>query len=62
MKIIAVDNFDRDTHSDTLVLDNVNKYYGEIIVEHLNDKLSGDYALDFYRLVEDDYKLYEFEV
>ena len=61
MKIIVVDNFDRESESDTLVAENVNKYYGEFIVDFLNDKFSGDSSSEWFRLVEDNHKLYEFE-
>lgn len=60
MKIIRVDNFARETESDSLVAENVNDYYGPKIVKFLNDTLSGDHSSAFFRLVSDDYKLYEF--
>ena len=59
MKIICTDNFDRETISDKLVCENVNEYYGNLIVDFLNDKLSGDHSDDFYKLVEDGHKLYD---
>lgn len=62
MKIICVDNFNRDTHSDRLVCENIDKFYGEIVVKSLNDKLSGEYSGSYFRLVEDDYKLYKYEL
>ena len=61
MKIIVVDNFGRESISDKLVCTNVSKYYGEIIVKALNVQLSGDYADVFYKLVQNDYKLYRFK-
>ncbi|TPF18015.1 hypothetical protein [Priestia megaterium] len=61
MKVIKVDNFDREMYSDVLVCENINEYYGKIVVESLNKKLSGDRSDDYFRLVEDDYKLYKFE-
>ena len=59
MKIVRIDNFNRDTVSDVLVCENVNEYYGKFLVEALNNKYSGDYSEDFFRLVEDDYVLYD---
>ena len=59
MKIIQVDNFDRDSVSDTLVAENANEYYGKAIVEFLIDKFSGDTSSSYFRLVPDDYKLYK---
>lgn len=61
MKIIKVDNFDRDSISDTLVAENVSEFYAEHIVTLLNEKFSGDRSSDFYKSVEDNHKLYEFE-
>lgn len=61
MKIICVDNFDRESRDDSLVCENVNKYMGKQIVEFLIEKFSGNESSDFFRLVEDDYKLYTFE-
>lgn len=61
MKIICKDNFDRESVNDTLVCENVSEYYGEIIVDFLNAKLSGDYSPNFYRLVDDEYELYRWE-
>lgn len=61
MKIVKVDNFDRDTYDDVLICDNINEYYGKIVVEALNNKLSGDRSDAYFRLVEDEYKLYKFE-
>lgn len=61
MKIIKVDNFCRDNRDDVLIAENIkNKYYGEKIVNLLNSKESVD-SEDYFKLVEDDYKLYEFE-
>ncbi|PAD70588.1 hypothetical protein CHH83_01950 [Bacillus sp. 7586-K] len=61
MKVICVDNFARETHDDVLVCENVNDFYGKFIVNMLNEKLSGEHSSDYYRLVEDDYKLYKYE-
>jgi len=61
MKIIIVDNFGRESSSDTLMAEIVNKYWGEKIVCFLNNKFSGDDAPYYFRLVEDDHELYIFE-
>jgi hypothetical protein len=61
MKIICVDNYDRDTVDDVLVCENVNEYYGKIIVGLLNDKLSGEHSSGFYKLIDDDHKLYKYD-
>jgi hypothetical protein len=61
MKIIQIDNFDRDYISDVLVCENVNEYYGKKILDFLIKSLSNDTGQNYYRLVEDDYKLYTFE-
>ena len=62
MKIIRIDNFDRETVSDVLVANRVPKHYADTMVEALNKEFSpGDYSQDFFRVVEDDYKLYKFK-
>ena len=61
MKIINTDNFNREDHSDSLVCENVSECYGEIIVNALNSKLSGNASPNYYRLVPDNYELYEFK-
>jgi hypothetical protein len=61
MKIIQVDNFQRDVHDDVLVCENVNESYGNLIVNVLNHKYSGEHSSVFYRLVEDDHELYKYD-
>jgi uncharacterized protein YegJ (DUF2314 family) len=61
MKIISVDNFNRDDVSDKLICENINEYYGKHTVDFLNGKFSGSDSDDFYKLVEDDYKLFIWE-
>jgi len=60
MKIVCVDNYDREIYDDVLVCDNVNDYYGKQIVEFLNDK-AGEDNNNYYRLVGNDYELFKFE-
>lgn len=61
MKIIQVDNFNRETVSDTLIAENVNKMFAKHITDFLNEKFSGGASPNYYRAVDDNYKLYEFE-
>ncbi len=60
MKIVGVSNFDIETMDDILVCENVHKYWGEFIVEALNDD-AGEHGDRFFKLVEDDYKLHVWE-
>lgn len=62
MKIIDVDNFDRENVDDVLVCENINEHYGKMVVNILNERYSSDHSSSFFRLVEDDYKLYKFEI
>lgn len=57
MKIIAVDNFGRESIADKLIAENVSEYWGKFIVDLMNDKQHDD-SLNFFRLVNDDYKLW----
>jgi hypothetical protein len=60
MKIIAVDNFDRETSDDRLICENVDIYYANLIVRLLNDSY-GDNSDTFFKAVENEYKLYKYE-
>lgn len=62
MKIIRKDNYDRDWISDKLICEKVDSYLGEKIVNFLNEKYGGDNSDAFYDLVEDNYKLYIYEL
>ena len=57
MKIIGVDNYARDEVSDVLVCENINESYGTEIVDFLNRHENNP---RFYKLEDDDYKLYIF--
>ena len=58
MKIIRVDNFDRESRSDLLIAEKVDSNYGSFIVELLNQHADEE---DFFKLVEDKFKLYKFK-
>jgi len=62
MKIICVDGFKREGpgHSDMPVALQLSKRTGALIVELLNNNEPQD-SCDYYKLVEDDYKLTVFE-
>lgn len=62
MKVINTDNFDRENKSDYLICENVNSFYAPLIAKLLNAKLSGVDSPNFYKAVEDDYKLFVYEV
>ena len=57
MKIIGIDNFDRDYVSDTLVCENVDKETGQYLTKCLNERYSGSIVYTYYKLVEDHYVL-----
>ena len=61
MKIVQVDNFDRDYIPDRLIAENVSKHFEEFLVKALNEKYSSEHSPEYYRLVPDDYKLKEWE-
>lgn len=62
MKIIQIDTILNETVSDILIADSITgEYEGEIMVRALVKAL-GYGLFDFtYKLVEDDYKLYNYE-
>lgn len=63
MKIIGVDNFDRETKDDFLVAEGINSTeMAKVMCKALNDKYcSRNNDPIFYRVVENDYKLRTFE-
>ena len=62
MKIIAADNYARETVSDILIAENIaNAEYAQVMCDALNAKFGGDYALRFYRVQPDEYVLYVFD-
>lgn len=61
MKIIQIDNFNRDYISDVLVAENLSQYYGKMILGLLIKYNTSESSPHYYRLVEDDYKLFVFE-
>ena len=61
MKIVCVDNYDREFYDDILVCENIrNEKFGNIMVDALNSR-EGSNSEWFYKLVEDDYTLFKFE-
>ncbi|MGL6184838.1 MAG: hypothetical protein ACRC1T_05605 [Clostridium chrysemydis] len=58
MKIIGIDNLNRDTVSDILICENINKYYGEKLLKYLESECD-KYSDCSYKLVEDGYNLYD---
>jgi len=57
MKIIAVDNYARESVADILVAENVHEQWAEFIVAALNEKFSSETANRYFYLVEDDRRL-----
>jgi hypothetical protein len=61
MKIICVDNFNRETIDDSLIAENVNEFYGNKITDFLNKEDRDPNTPNFFRLVPDDHVLFKFE-
>jgi len=59
-KIIGKSNFNYDNISDILICDNLSKYYGEKIIEFLQEDM-GDNDTYYPELVKQDYALYEWK-
>lgn len=57
MRVVATDNFARDSVADILIADNVSKAEGQRIVDEHNVP-SQTFDGRWYVLVEDDYKLW----
>lgn len=62
MKIIAVDNFNRENHDDRLVCENISSdREAKVILTSLQIILGGERCAEFYKIVDDNYKLYTFK-
>jgi len=63
MKIILVDNFNREGpgHNDTLIAEKVNKHFIKKICEFLNLRFGGINSPNYFRPVENDYKPHKFK-
>lgn len=57
MKIIAVDNYARETVADRLIAENVPEYYAELFVNYLNER-SGQNSAWYFKSAPDDHKLW----
>lgn len=57
MKVIAVDNYDRDYVSDELVAKNLSEEHARNLAIELNQKF-GKHSMIYYRAVPDDYILH----
>lgn len=63
MKIIRVDNFNRDNYPDLEInLGGMNEDAANDIADVINKRLSGETAPFFYRVVEDNYQLNEVDL
>ena len=59
MKVVAKDNLNRDYHPDKLITQiGLSKEICEVIANTLNGAYSGNCAVTFYSIEEDEYKLY----
>ena len=58
MKIVAKDNFDRESVADVLIADNVPSYYAPAIADFLQERHGGEHASRYYQAVGDDYVLW----
>ncbi len=56
MKIVKIDNYNRDYIPDVLICENINKYYGDKVIAALNINPQDS---DYFILVEDTYVLRE---
>lgn len=60
MKVIKVDNFDREFYDDILIQDGLYEREAQALADMLNSKLS-QYSEDYYMAVSDDYVLFKRE-
>lgn len=58
MKIIIVDNYDRDYIADTVIAEKVHSTYAQKICDFLNNE-SDSHSQEFFKVVTDNYELYK---
>lgn len=58
MKVIAIDNYDREYISDRLIKENITEEEGKRIADFHNEFCGDGW---YHKVVNDDYKLYTFE-
>lgn len=62
MKIVRIDNFDREIIPDKLVAENITSAaYAEVMCKALCAKYSSEQGSDYFVVRPDDYKLREFK-
>lgn len=61
MKILKIDNFNRDWLPDTIIAENVSEYYATKIVDFLNSESGDNWTQDYYRAVDDNYQVRQIE-
>ena len=61
MKIIKVDNFNREFVSDDLIAKELTEHYADLIVDFLNARYTSHSSSIFYKAVDDAHKLYQFK-
>jgi hypothetical protein len=60
-KVVCIDNFNRDTVSDTLVIDNLSQGVCELIANERNGQYGGPHSSSYFVVKPDDYQLYKWE-
>ena len=60
MKIIGLDNLDRENVSESVLCENINEHYAKLIAEWINER-EGANSSRFYVVKPDDYKPYIYE-
>jgi hypothetical protein len=63
MKVIRTCNFNIETNSDSLLVENISKWEANVIAKALNEagsKSGSDNFPHYYKVVEDNHKLYEY--
>jgi hypothetical protein len=58
MKIVGISNFCKDNVSDIIIAENVNEYYGKLIIKFL-EEITKEHDEYYPKLVDDNYKLYK---
>lgn len=58
MKVVAIDNFNRESVADILVAEGLSEQDAQRLATEKNEQFSGPYAPRHYVVTPDDYKLW----
>ena len=59
MKIVTKSNYNEELYVEKVIAENVDKYFGELLVKEYNNRYWNENSGDYLALVEDSYECYD---